>query len=203
VKVIASLVLMALSIPVAMAALGALYGGSAPPFPGEGRLRLPAGWREIARPITGVLYPTQVLAAATYPVSFQHEPGSCSPRAALGQMPAQGVLLQVVDYKATDSGGRSLRVPRLLPRPRRFSYADAIYARFECAGPSYKFDYMEGGQALQAQVWMHRRRVDPRERADALEILNHFRPQVDAGARSGRSAMRAEVAIGEDARPRG
>ena len=138
-------------------------------------MRLPAGWHAIRGPITGILYPKQVLAAATYPVAFPHRPGACYPKAALRQMPPDGVLLQIVEYARTDSAGKRIRVPRLPPRPHRFSFADATYAMFECAGPSYKFDYSQGRHALQAQVWMHRGSVDPRLKAGALEILNRFR----------------------------
>lgn len=136
--------------------------------------RLPDGWRQIQRPITGIIYPRQVLAAATYPIGFGHRPGSCWPRAALRQMPPAGVLLQIVEYSRT-AAGHHVRVPSLPARPRHFSYADATFASFECAGPSFKFTYSEAGRALQAQVWMHRPTVDPDLKAEALKIL-------DAGA---------------------
>jgi hypothetical protein len=90
-------------------------------------------------------------------------------------MPASGVLLQIIEYAPTGPAG-PVRVPRLPPRPNGFSYSDATYAQFECAGLSYKFDYRQSGYALQAQVWMHRHNVDPRWRANALRTLNHFKP---------------------------
>lgn len=135
---------------------------------------LPPGWTEIARPISDVLYPVQALAASTYPIAFRHRPESCWPDAALDQMPADGVLLQIIEYAPSGPNGRSLRVPRLPPRPRRFSYADATYAPFECEGPSYQFAYEQQGRALQAQVWMKRGTVDPHLRAQALRILDRF-----------------------------
>lgn len=137
---------------------------------------LPAGWHEIREPITSVIYPTQAFAASTYPVTFRHRPESCIPRAALSQMPRDGVLLQVIEYPPTDARGKKVRVPKLPPRPNRFSYHDAVYASFECAGPSYKFDYRQGHHALQAQVWMHRAAVNSKWRADALRILDNFKP---------------------------
>lgn len=147
-----------------------------PAWSGAAATRLPGGWHEVPRPITGVLYPRQVFAAATYPLVLHRRPRSCVPAAALHQMPADGVLLQVIEYSPTDSAGNPVRVPALPPRPRRFSYADASYEPFECAGPSYKFVYSQEGHALQAQVWMHRRTVDPHLRAGALLILDRFRP---------------------------
>jgi hypothetical protein len=141
-----------------------------------GSAALPAGWREIDGPITGVLYPKQIFAAATYPIVFHHKPRSCFPKAALRQMPRDGVLLQLVEYSPTDSTGKPVRVPGLPRRPHRFSYADATYAIFECAGPSYKFDFAQRRRAFQAQVWFNRKTVGPRLRVEALQILDGFHP---------------------------
>jgi hypothetical protein len=152
----------------------AAVDGSAPSAAASG---LPPGWRQIKRPISGVIYPRQVLAAATYPVTFSRRPQGYLPGAALSQMPADGVLLQIIEYAPTGPSGKPLRVPRLPRRPDRFSYDDATYARFECAGPSYKFDYRQAGHALQAQIWMKLNTVDPLRRAEALRILNHFQPE--------------------------
>lgn len=150
--------------------------GSPPRLQRTGGGLLPHGWHEVRRPITGVLYPVQVLAAATYPIAPHGRPRSCGPWAAVNQMPPGGALVQIVEYAPTDGQGKKVRVPSLPPRPPRFSYADATYAPFECAGLSFKFDYRQEGHALQAQVWMHRHTVGPRTRAAALQILNRFRP---------------------------
>lgn len=137
---------------------------------------LPAGWHEVDRPLTGVLLPVQVFAAATYPIVLHHRPGQCGPpRVVLGEMPPGGVLLQVIEYPPRALDGRPIRVPRLPRRPARFSWGDATWASFECAGPSYKFEYRQGGRALQAQVWMDRATVDPALRAGALRILDNLR----------------------------
>jgi len=167
------LVLAALATVVTIAACGE---GNAPSQVGRGSIPLPVGWREIGRPITGVLYPKQVFAAATYPIVFHHKPRSCFPKAALRQMPADGVLLQLIEYSPADPTGKPVRVPDLPPRPHRLSYADATYAMFECAGPSYKFDFEQRSRAFQAQVWFNRKTVEPRLRAEALQILNSFHP---------------------------
>lgn len=135
---------------------------------------LPPGWQAIDRPLTAVTYPIQVLAAATYPVVFRRPPGSCTPTAALEQMPPGGVLLQIIEYAPIAPTGKRVRVPRLPPRPARFRWSDATHGRFECAGPSYKLDYRQEGRALQAQVWTGPA-ADPRSRAEALRILDRFR----------------------------
>jgi hypothetical protein len=167
------LVLAALAAVVTIAACGE---GNAPSQSSGGSVALPAGWREIGRPITGVIYPKQVFAAATYPIAFHHKPRSCFPKAALRQMPADGVLLQIIEYSPTGSTGKPVRVPGLPPRQHRFSYADATYAMFECTGLSYKFDFEQGSRAFQAQVWFNRKTVRPRPRAEALQILDSFHP---------------------------
>ncbi len=137
---------------------------------------LPPGWHEVDRPLADVLVPAQVFAAATYPIVLHHPPRRCGPPpAVLSEMPPGGLLLQVVEYPARALDGRPLRVPRLPRRPARFSWADATWAAFECAGPSYKFDYHQGGRALQAQVWTNRATADPALRAGALRILDDLR----------------------------
>ena len=137
---------------------------------------LPTGWHEVDRPLTDVLLPVQVFAAATYPVVLHRRPAACGPpRSVLADMPPDGVLLQVIEYPPRAPDGRPIRVPRLPRRPDRFTWADATWARFECAGPSFKFDYRQAGHALQAQVWMHRGTVDPLLRAGALRILDNLR----------------------------
>ncbi|MBS1882735.1 MAG: hypothetical protein JSS97_07245 [Actinobacteria bacterium] len=147
---------------------------------------LPLGWHEVERPLTDVLLPVQVFAAATYPIVLHHRPGRCGPpRRVLAEMPAGGALLQVVEYPSRDPSGRPIRVPRLPRRPHRFGWDDATWASYECAGPSFQFTYRQGGRALQAQVWMRRRTVDPQLRAGALRILDdlHWSPRIRASAR--------------------
>jgi hypothetical protein len=134
---------------------------------------LPAGWHEVDRRLTDVLVPTQVFAAATYPIVLHHRPGRCGPPpSVLAEIPPDGALLQVIEYPPRAPDGHPIRVPRLPRRPARFTWSDATWARFECAGPSFKFDYRQAGRALQAQVWMNPTTVDPHLRAGALQILD-------------------------------
>lgn len=136
---------------------------------------IPGGWHVIAHPITSVTYPVQVLAAATYADKYRGSPRSCTPREALSIMPADGVLLQVVEYASRTPNGKPVKAPDLPPRPRHFTYGAASYGRFECAGPSYKFEFSMHGRAFQAQVWMHRGRVSPVARRQVLGILDGLR----------------------------
>jgi hypothetical protein len=140
---------------------------------------LPAGWQAVDRPVTGVLVPVQVFAAATYPIVLHHRPRQCGPPPALlAEMPPGGVLLQVIEYPSRDLDGNPLQVPRLPRRPDRFTWADATWARFECAGPSYQFTYRQSGRALQAQAWMRPDTVAPGLRAGVLKILDNLRLMV-------------------------
>jgi hypothetical protein len=136
---------------------------------------LPPGWHEVARPLTDVTIPIQVFAAATYPIVLRHRPGRCGPPPViLAEMPPGGALLQVVEYPPRAPDGDPLRVPRLPRRPDRFAWSDATWGRFECAGPSFKFDYRQGGRALTAQVWINPRTAGPRLREGALRILDNL-----------------------------
>jgi hypothetical protein len=143
---------------------------------------LPVGWHEVDRPLTDVTYPVRVFAAATYPMVLHHPPGRCGPPPrVLAEMPPGGALLQVIEYARFAPDGRPIRVPRLPRRPDRFHWSDATRANFECAGPSFKFDYRQEGRALQAQVWFRPATVEPRLKAGALSILDHLRPSGGSG----------------------
>jgi hypothetical protein len=136
----------------------------------------PPGWHQVERPLTDVLIPRQVFAAATFPLGLHHRPGRCGPPpSVLDRMPAAGALLQVIEYPSHGLDGKPLRVPRLPRRPARFHFSDAEWGPFECAGPSFKFDYRQDGRALQAQVWLHPRTIDPTLRTGALRILGRLR----------------------------
>lgn len=145
--------------------------------------RIPDGWRALRRPIDGVLYPPQVLAAASYRLIVPQHPLGCHPGKVLAQMPSDGVLLQVFEYAAHDPLGKPMRVPHLPPHPTSFRYQGATYGPFECAGLSYKFTFEQGGRAFQAHIWFDRETVEPQLRAQALQILNSFHPtgRLEAG----------------------
>jgi hypothetical protein len=140
------------------------------------RTRIPPGWEAISRPITGVLYPRQVFAAASYDARPPRAPKGCTPRKMLRERPASGVLVEVIEYTPSDPGGNSVPVPSFPPRPARLRYSDATFGPFECAGPSYRFVFSARGRAFQAHVWMNRAKVDPGLRSQALRILEKFEP---------------------------
>jgi hypothetical protein len=137
---------------------------------------LPPGWHQLRRPIDGVLYPTQVFAAASFPAAVPRHPRGCHPGRVLGQMPRDAVLLQIIEYARYDDAGNRVRVPHLPPRPSQFRFRDATFAPFECAGLSHQFAFEQDGRAFQAQVWFDPAAVDPLLRAEALQILDGFQP---------------------------
>ena len=137
---------------------------------------MPVDWHDVDRPLTDVTYPVQVFAAATFPIVLRHPPGRCGPTPrVLAAMPPGGALLQVIEYARFAPDGRPIRVPRLPRRPAHFHWSDGTWADFECAGPSFKFDYRQEGRALQAQVWFRPATVEQRLKVGALWILNRLR----------------------------
>lgn len=136
--------------------------------------QIPGGWKAIGKPITAVTYPQQVLAAASFPVHPPVSSKSCTPTRLLKQMPKDGAFVQVVEYTRTAAGGKHVAVPHLPPKPKHLTYEDGTFARFECAGPSYRFEFSLQGRSFQAQIWLNRAAVDPETRRDALRLLNSF-----------------------------
>ena len=86
---------------------------------------IPAGWQAIHRSINGVLYPPQVLAAASFRVRVPQQPiKSCHPGGVLRQMPSDGVLLQIFEYTPGDPRlVKPARVPPCPTAPGGFSTA--------------------------------------------------------------------------------
>lgn len=128
---------------------------------------LPAGWDLVRKPINDVIYPVQVLAAASFPVDLGETRPGC--RRVLEQEPPGGVLVQVLEYT------RQRGLERFPPRKRPFRLPNRAYATHECAGPSYSAVFRDHRRALQAFVILDRRRVDPRTRREAVQLLSSIR----------------------------
>jgi hypothetical protein len=133
------------------------------------RAEIPPGWHVIDESISNVVYPVQILAAASHPLEVRDRDfvtSACAP-AAVGRMPSEGALLQVIEYVPN---------PRLVEdgptRPPSLSYDDADFASFECAGPSHRFYFVDQGRPIQAHVWFDSDAVDPTARDLALELLD-------------------------------
>jgi hypothetical protein len=128
---------------------------------------LPTGWHLVRKPINDVTYPVQVLAAASFPLDLGQTRPGC--RRVLDQEPPGGVLVQVIEYT------RQRGLWRFPPRKRPFRLPERAYATYECAGPSYSVAFRDHRRALQAFVILDRRRVDPRVRREAVQLLSSMR----------------------------
>jgi hypothetical protein len=132
-------------------------------------VNVPAGWKLVRKPINQVIYPVQVLAAASFPVDVGETTPGC--RRVLDQKPPGGVLIQVIEYTRQPPP----RLESLPPRERPFRLPRRAYATHECAGPSYNISFRDHRRALQAFVILDRHRVDPRIRREAIELLSSIR----------------------------
>lgn len=146
-------------------------GSSARPIalPHGVEARLPAEWRLLRRRIDAVVYPVQVLAAASYPVE-PSEPSGCGPGRVLDQRPTGGALVQVVEW--TEGPSHEPDLADFPPRPRPFRLPERNFRSYECNGPSYNISFRDRGRAFQAFVWLDPERVDPLIRRQAIDLLS-------------------------------
>jgi hypothetical protein len=132
---------------------------------------LPHGWHETTRPLTSVTYPVQRLSFASFPLAQSGSDGDCAPFTALRRMPANGVLVQVIESTRPSPFGpipmkdfpvrpHSFRLGRLEPR--------------ECGGTGYRIDFRDHRRFFQLDI-----SVGPRlggaGRATLLRVLNSLR----------------------------
>jgi hypothetical protein len=108
-----------------------------------------------------------VFAAASYPVKVGNTAPGC--RRVPDQSPPGGVLIQVIQYAGRPDP------ENFPPRERPFRLPKRTYAAYECAGPSYNIVFRDHRRGLQAFVILDRRRVDPRIRRQAIELLDSMR----------------------------
>jgi hypothetical protein len=126
---------------------------------------LPAGWHAGGR-LTRLGGPSEALAAG----SFRLRPGgACGPERAREDMPRDGALVWMVEYRRP-----SERLLRSLPaRPVRFRLPGAAQP-YECAGVGWNLSFRDHGRALQAFVALGPRAGAAR-RAQALALLDSLK----------------------------
>jgi hypothetical protein len=128
--------------------------------------RLPGGWRIVEARPTSVVDPRQLLTVATFPLRQSRPDPNCAPRTARAQMPADGALVQIVEY--------TRRLPARLPRrPPRLELPRRP-VELECTGLGYTVEFAEHGRRLQA-VALVGARAGERRRQEILELLNGLR----------------------------
>jgi len=142
-------------------------------FRGDGvSVRYPNGWDATSRPLTHVTDPVQVLAVASYrlPRSNRGDYG-CEPKEALDGRPSDGAFIYGWEF----SSPKGEKFP---PRPKHFSLTD--FERFECLGPSYRFQFRDAGRLFNIHVSLGPK-ASGGTRKTVLRILDSLR--VTAGTR--------------------
>jgi hypothetical protein len=123
-----------------------------------------------ARPLTDVGSPVQRLVATSYPIRQRHRDRSCGPRTAVRQMPPDGAMVFIWEYRGP--GHDELR--RAPVRPPHFALTRRMLGDYECMGRSYLVLFRDGGRLLQAHVYLGRRAGAATQRR-ALEVLDSLR----------------------------
>jgi hypothetical protein len=89
------------------------------------------------------------LAIASYPVGQGDVEGDCGGHAAVAKLPADGVIVVLIDHHGSFYEGSSAPYR---PPPGRFSRAAGAYAQYECFGASTMYRFRIGAHDLQAHL---------------------------------------------------
>jgi hypothetical protein len=140
------------------------------------RAQLPTGWRLLKKPIGGITEPVQVLAAASYRKSLEKPPGGgCDSTRLPNQRPPAAVLVQVVESTEGGGGSATPNLDNYPARRRPFVLPNTSYEHYTCNGSVYNIAFRDHGRAFQAFVSLDQRRVDPRVRRQAIDLLSSMR----------------------------
>lgn len=117
---------------------------------------VPTGWDTAEGPLSGVVEPRELLAAASFdltPLRGEEAPGSCTPSPALDLPGARrGALVIVSEYAPWALGARAFE--RLPHRPRSLDLSTRSRLTYECMGEGYSLHFREHGRALIVRVWI-------------------------------------------------
>jgi hypothetical protein len=119
---------------------------------------LPPGWHAVDTRPTAVVEPRHALTAASFPLRQTRPDRSCAPETARRQLPRDGAVVVLVEY-------RDAR-PKLPPRPKPFRLGRP--SNLECFGHGTTVAWTEQGRALQAIVMLGDRAHKARRDAEAL-----------------------------------
>jgi hypothetical protein len=89
------------------------------------------------------------LAVASYPVGQGDVEGDCGGLAAVAKLPAEGVIVVLIDYRGSFYEGSSAPY---LPPPDRFTLAEGDFAQYECFGASTMYRFRIDTHDLQAHL---------------------------------------------------
>jgi hypothetical protein len=164
------------------AALGACAGGGAAATPtatvraGAGAgisLHKPPAWKLLTGDIAAVSWPVERLLLTSYRA---RRGGSCAPDRAERELPADGALVYLFEYRAR-RGAPLTKVNRRAfpPRPAHFALHRRALGNYECwRVPSYLIRFRDGGRAFQVHVALGGR-AGPARRAQVLAALDSLR----------------------------
>jgi hypothetical protein len=131
---------------------------------------VPPGWHVTARPLTGVAMPVQRLVATSFPVRQRRRDRGCGPLSARRQMPADGAMVYVMEYRGPTRG----LLARFPPRSRHFRLDPASLGDYKCLGRSYRITFRDHRRALQAHVYLGSH-AGAKARRQVLQVLDSLR----------------------------
>jgi len=161
------------TIDPASTATGASHGGTRTEVGGGVSVRYPRGWQFIAPPITAVSYPVERLLLTSYAT---RRGGNCSPDRAERDLPANGALVYLFEYRPQlGAVWAHLRRSGFPPQPAHFALRRRDLANFECWQiPSYLIRFRAAGRAFQLHVVLGKNATAARH-AQVLGVLDSLR----------------------------
>lgn len=161
------------TIDPASPATGASDGATRTEVGGGVSVRSPRSWQLIAPPITAVSYPVERLLLTSYPT---RRGGNCSPDRAERDLPANGALVYLFEYRPQlGAVWAHLRRSGFPPRPAHFALRRRDLSNFECWQiPSYLISFRAAGRAFQLHVALGKNATAARH-AQVLRVLDSLR----------------------------
>jgi hypothetical protein len=135
---------------------------------------IPAGWSAKPDPIRQLTYPDPILAVGSWPFPIDSD-HSCAPVRALRAMPADGVLLWVLESRPTADTG--LFDPRAFPRrPRSFDLRTMNQTNASCTDqPGYVIRFQDAGRNFGVEIVLGAN-APPSHRTVVEQVLQSLRP---------------------------
>ena len=163
----------------ALGAHGGAVAASTPPAAvraGAGAgisLSKPPGWRLLTRDITALSWPVERLLLTSYRA---RPGGNCAPDRAARELPADGALVYLLEYRPRRGAPLTKVNRRAFPqRPAHFALDRRALGNYECwRVPSYLIRFRDAGRAFQVHVALGDR-AGPALRAQVLAALDSVR----------------------------
>src|SRR3954451_13447465 len=143
---------LTLIAPLALVtALAAAAPAQSPTLPDKGLAwTLPSGWHDVAAQLTGVVEPAQQLAAATFPLRQTRPDKDCALLTARRQLPADGVLVALLESRAAP--GVPSRLRQFPARPVHSRLRRGAIRSYECLGRGINLPFRTQDRAFYAMA---------------------------------------------------